>query len=31
LAEHSGRESTWYRLKELRAKIDDLMSLIEDA
>jgi len=31
LADQSGRESTWYRLKELRAKIDELMSLIADA
>jgi len=30
LADHSGRESTWYRLKELRAKIGELMSLIAD-
>ena len=30
LADQSGRESTWYRLKEIRAKIDELMSLIAD-
>jgi hypothetical protein len=30
LSESSGRESTWYRLKELRAKIAELLPLIED-
>lgn len=30
LAEQSGRESTWYRLKELRTKISELMNLVED-
>lgn len=30
LTESSGRESTWYRLKELRAKIEELLSLIEE-
>ena len=30
LTESSGRESTWYRLKELRAKIEELLTLIED-
>jgi len=30
LTESSGRESTWYRLKELRAKIAELLSLIEE-
>jgi len=28
LLEQSGRESTWYRLKELREKIADLLELI---
>lgn len=31
LADQSGRESTWYRLKELRAKIEQLLGLIADA
>ena len=31
LVEQSGRESTWYRLKELRVKIDELLSLIADS
>lgn len=31
LAEQSGRESTWYRLKELRAKMEQLLGLIADA
>jgi len=31
LADQTGRESTWYRLKELRAKIDQLLGLIADA
>ncbi|TFG31796.1 hypothetical protein EU528_05205 [Candidatus Thorarchaeota archaeon] len=30
LTEQSGRESTWYRLKELRAKIEELLTLIEE-
>ena len=30
LTESSGRESTWYRLKELRAKIEELLSLVEE-
>ena len=30
LSEQSGRESTWYRLKELREKISELISLVED-
>ena len=30
LTESSGRESTWYRLKELRAKIKELLTLIEE-
>ncbi|MDH4213847.1 MAG: hypothetical protein ACFFCT_00365 [Candidatus Odinarchaeota archaeon] len=30
LAEQTGRESTWYRLKELRAKIEDLLRLIAE-
>ena len=30
LVDSSGRESTWYRLKELRAKIEELLSLIVD-
>ncbi|MGY5878804.1 MAG: hypothetical protein RTV31_01080 [Candidatus Thorarchaeota archaeon] len=30
LVDRSGRESTWYRLKELRAKIEELLILIED-
>ena len=30
LVDSSGRESTWYRLKELRAKIADLLTMIED-
>ena len=30
LSEQSGRESTWYRLKELRAKIAELLTLIAD-
>ncbi|MFW9807446.1 MAG: hypothetical protein ACFFFK_12025 [Candidatus Thorarchaeota archaeon] len=30
LKEQSGRESTWYRLKELREKIAELIDLIED-
>ena len=29
LVESSGRESIWYRLKELRAKIEELLPLIE--
>ncbi len=31
LADQTGRESTWYRLKELRAKIEQLLGLIADA
>jgi hypothetical protein len=30
LADQQGRESTWYRLKELRKKIYDLIQLTED-
>ena len=30
LMDQSGRESTWYRLKELREKIAELQDLIED-
>ncbi len=30
LTEQSGRESIWLRLKELRAKIEELLTLIED-
>lgn len=30
LMEQSGRESTWYRLKELREKIAELIELIAD-
>ena len=30
LVEQSGRESIWYRLKELRGKIEELLTLIED-
>jgi len=30
LTESSGRDSTWYRLKELRAKIAELLTLIEE-
>ena len=30
LLEQSGRESTWYRLKELRQKISELLELIEE-
>jgi hypothetical protein len=30
LTESSGRESTWYRLKELRAKIAEILTLIEE-
>ena len=30
LVEQRGRESTWYRLKELRAKIAELVDLIAD-
>ncbi len=30
LTEGTGRESIWYRLKELRAKIDELQSLIAE-
>ena len=30
LSDSSGRESTWYRLKELRAKIAELLPLIEE-
>ena len=30
LTESSVRESTWYRLKELRAKIEELLTLIEE-
>jgi hypothetical protein len=30
LVDASGRESTWYRLKELRGKIAELLTLIED-
>lgn len=30
LSEQSGRESTWYRLKELRGKIAELISLVDD-
>lgn len=30
LTESSGRESTWYRLKEIRAKIEELLTLIEE-
>ncbi|TFG33978.1 hypothetical protein EU527_05840 [Candidatus Thorarchaeota archaeon] len=30
LTEQSGRESTWYRLKELRTKIAELLTLIQD-
>ncbi|TFG28565.1 hypothetical protein EU527_17140 [Candidatus Thorarchaeota archaeon] len=30
LTEQSGRESTWYRLKELRAKIAELLTLVEE-
>jgi len=30
LSEQSGRESTWYRLKEIRAKIADLLKLIAE-
>ena len=31
LVELSGRESTWYRLKELRAKIKELLMLVADS
>jgi hypothetical protein len=31
LADQSGRESTWYRLKELKAKIEEILNLIADA
>jgi hypothetical protein len=31
LADQTGRESTWYRLKEIRAKINQLLGLIADA
>ncbi len=31
LADQTGRESTWYRLKELSAKIEQLLGLIADA
>jgi hypothetical protein len=31
LVDRSGRESTWYRLKELRAKIAELLTLIADS
>ncbi|MFW9787267.1 MAG: hypothetical protein ACFFE2_02965 [Candidatus Thorarchaeota archaeon] len=31
LVEQRGRESTWYRLKELREKISELIELIADA
>jgi hypothetical protein len=30
LVDQKGRESTWYRLKELRKKIDDLLHMVED-
>ena len=30
LTEQSGRESIWLRLKELRAKIEELLTLIDD-
>jgi len=30
LTESSGRESTWYRLKELRGKIAELLTLVEE-
>jgi hypothetical protein len=30
LVDSSGRESTWYRLKELRVKIEELLTLIAD-
>ena len=30
LTEQSGRESTWYRLKELRAKIAELLTLVQE-
>lgn len=30
LTESKGRESTWYRLKELRVKIKELLTLIEE-
>jgi hypothetical protein len=30
LTESSGRESTWYRLKELRTKIAELLTLVEE-
>jgi hypothetical protein len=30
LMEHRGRESTWYRLKELREKIAELLELIAE-
>jgi hypothetical protein len=31
LAEQSGRESTWFRLKELTSKIEELLTLIADS
>jgi hypothetical protein len=30
LADQQGRESIWYRLKELRKKINDLLQLVDD-
>ena len=30
LSEQSGRDSTWYRLKELRGKISELLALVDD-
>ncbi len=30
LSDQSGRESTWYRIRELRAKISELLTLIKE-